>query len=156
MGIIKYGRGIPTKNILNEGLYCVYGSNGVIGYLNDYQFSQRMVAISCRGNSSGTIHLTEEKSTITSNSLYIEFNNSEYTNYFYIEFLKNGLYEYKTGSAQPQITIENLSKLKIFIPKDISLYNSNVNIIVEFIYLLKKENIKLQKLKQNYLLKFFQ
>ena len=152
---IKYGKGIPTSEILKDGLYSVYGSNGIIGYLNNYTFKAHKIAISCRGNSSGIIHLTDESSTITSNSLVLDFKNFDYTYYFFLEFMYKGLYEYKTGSAQPQITIDNLKILNLQVPKNINDYIKNINDSVEYTFCLKKENQKLLLLKQFYLKKFF-
>ena len=127
---IKYGKGIPTSEILKDGLYSVYGSNGIIGYLNNYTFKEHKIAISCRGNSSGIIHLTDENSTVTSNSLVLDFKNFDYTYYFFLEFMYKGLYEYKTGSAQPQITIDNIKILNLQFPKNINYYIKNINDIV--------------------------
>ena len=152
---IKYGKGIPTSKILKDGLYSVYGSNGIIGYLNNYTFKEHKIAISCRGNSSGIIHLTDENSTVTSNSLVLDFKNFDYTYYFFLEFMYKGLYEYKTGSAQPQITIDNLKILNLQVPKNINDYIKNINDSVEYTFCLKKENQKLFLLKQFYLKKFF-
>ena len=152
---IKYGKGIPTSEILKDGLYSVYGSNGIIGYLNNYTFKEHKIAISCRGNSSGIIHLTDENSTVTSNSLVLDFKNFDYTYYFFLEFMYKGLYEYKTGSAQPQITIDNLKILNLQVPKNINDYIKNINNSVEYTFCLKKENQKLFLLKQFYLKKFF-
>lgn len=152
---IKYGKSIATSDILETGLYPVYGSNGIIGFLDNYIYSEHKIAISCRGNSSGIIHLTEENATITSNSLVLDFNNFKYTYYFYLEFMKKGLFEFKTGSAQPQITIDNLKKLDILIPNNINEYFEKVSCNIEYIYKLKKENSKINELKQLYLKKFF-
>ena len=152
---IKYGKSIPTPEILKDGLYSVYGSNGVIGYLNNYTFKEHKIAISCRGNSSGFIHLTDENSTITSNSLVLDFKDFNYTYYFFLEFMHKGLYEYTTGSAQPQITIDNLKVLNLQVPRNIDFYISLVNDNIKYIFNLKKENMKLTDLKQLYLKKFF-
>ena len=128
---IKYGKSIPTSNIQKNGKYPVYGSNGIIGFLDNYEYEKHKIAISCRGNSSGIIHLTQKNSTITSNSLVLNFFDKKYTYYFYLEFCNKGLYEFKTGSAQPQITIDNLSKLSIDIVKNIDKYNNYVPIFVD-------------------------
>ncbi len=152
---IKYGKSIPIAEILKDGLYSVYGSNGVVGYLNNYTFKEHKIAISCRGNSSGFIHLTDEKSTITSNSLVLDFKDFNYTYYFFLEFMHKGLYEYTTGSAQPQITIDNLKVLNFQVPINIDFYISLVNDNIKYAFNLKKENVKLTDLKQLYLKKFF-
>ena len=123
--------------------------------MNNYTFKEHKIAISCRGNSSGFIHLTDEKSTITSNSLVLDFKDFNYTYYFFLEFMHKGLYEYTTGSAQPQITIDNLKVLNFRVPINIDFYISLVNDNIKYAFNLKKENMKLTDLKQLYLKKFF-
>ena len=69
--------------------------------------------------------------------------------------MHKGLYEYTTGSAQPQITIDNLKVLNLQVPRNIDFYISLVNDNIKYIFNLQKENMKLTDLKQLYLKKFF-
>lgn len=114
---VKYGKGLPTDKLTSEG-YPVFGSNGQIGYYTSYMYETPQILISCRGASSGVVNISLPKSFITSNSLICEMTSItesvfEYLKYY---FLNTNLVQYQTGSAQPQITINNIVKLKMMIP----------------------------------------
>ncbi|WP_196767723.1 restriction endonuclease subunit S, partial [Gallibacterium anatis] len=112
---IVYGKGLP-KNQLKSSGYPVYGANGVIGYYDQYLYKTRQVLIGCRGTV-GQVYVSQPYSYITSNSLIIEDTKTILNLYFLELYLKNlDLSVFASGSVQPQITIQNLSRLKIFIP----------------------------------------
>ncbi|MEE3621831.1 restriction endonuclease subunit S, partial [Avibacterium paragallinarum] len=117
---IAYGKKLPTKQLLDQG-YPVFGGNGIIGYFDRYLYEQPQTLISCRGAASGKIMYSAPKSFITNNSLIIESN--ELLDYFYIyEYLKNkDITPYISGSAQPQITISSIEKIKILLPQEFIL-----------------------------------
>jgi type I restriction enzyme, S subunit len=110
---ITYGKGLSTKYLLKEG-YPVYGANGVIGYYSDYKYEERQVLISCRGAASGKINISPEKCFITNNSLIVE-SSSDFISKEYLYFILSGANRSKivTGSAQPQVTINNANPLII-------------------------------------------
>jgi type I restriction enzyme S subunit len=110
---ITYGKGLSTKDLLKEG-YPVYGANGVIGYYSVYKYEERQVLISCRGAASGKINISPEKCFITNNSLIVE-SNSDFISKEYLYFILSGANRSKivTGSAQPQVTINNANPLLI-------------------------------------------
>ena len=114
---VKYGKGLPTDKLTKDG-FPVFGSNGQIGYYTSYMYETPQILISCRGASSGVVNISLPKSFITNNSLICEMTNKtesvfEYLKYY---FLNTNLVQYQTGSAQPQITINNIVKLKLLIP----------------------------------------
>ena len=113
---IKYGKNLPTKNLIDNG-YPVFGGNGIIGYYSDYLYEKPQILIACRGAASGKVTTSLPFSYITNNSLVLE--NKE-ADVFY-EYLKQyclyrQFFDYKTGSAQPQITINNLINIKVIVP----------------------------------------
>lgn len=114
---IAYGKGLPADKLLKNG-YPVFGGNGVIGSYNKYLYKEPQIIIGCRGAGSGNIKQTYPKSFVTNNSLVLEIPKESDLNRFYLKyFLRTvGITEFVTGSAQPQITIENLKHLKFLIP----------------------------------------
>ena len=115
---IRYGKGLATELLQKEG-YPVFGSNGQIGFYKSYMYDKPQILISCRGASSGVVNISLPKSFITSNSLICEQKSSteslfEYLKYY---FLNTNLLQYQTGSAQPQITINNIKRLKLLVPE---------------------------------------
>jgi len=110
IAIIKYGHG-PAFNKLKKNGYPVYGANGIIGYFDSCDFQNRQIIVGCRGVV-GNVTLTFPQSTITHNSLIIVPSNSRKIFFYYL--LRNqNLGVVVGGSAQPQITINDLEKLEI-------------------------------------------
>jgi type I restriction enzyme S subunit len=117
ISLITYGKGLPTKNLLPSG-YPVFGANSVIGFYDNYLYEDSQLLISCRGAGSGTINFSPPKCFITNNSLIIGFPTEadvlRKTFYYFLQSVnKDGLI---TGSAQPQVTINNAVELKLNLP----------------------------------------
>jgi type I restriction enzyme, S subunit len=119
----KYGKGLSTKYVQKTGLYPVYGAGDVIGYYDEYVSENKVALITCRGNGSGTVWRTRETAYVTNNSFLIipkeDFESLEY--HLVEQFCKNiNIRSVITGSAQPQITITNLSTINcLCLPNDL-------------------------------------
>jgi type I restriction enzyme S subunit len=114
---IAYGKNLPTNKLLDVG-YDVFGGNGKIGHYDQYIYETRQVLIACRGAASGAINQSTPKAFITNNSLILETNQNTLLTFSYIKgFMKRAdLSPFVTGSAQPQVTIENIKMFKLLIP----------------------------------------
>ncbi|MCT8612868.1 restriction endonuclease subunit S, partial [Glaesserella parasuis] len=111
---IVYGKGLPKNKLTEKGFY-VFGANGVIGFYDSYTYEKPQVLIGCRGTV-GQVTLSYPYSFVTNNSLVIEYENSCVSMYYLEKYLSNiNLKEISSGSVQPQITIQNMSKVKILI-----------------------------------------
>lgn len=108
-----YGKGLLTKYLTEEG-YPVYGANGIIGKYSSYIYEEPQVIISCRGAASGAVHKTIPYSFVTSNSIVLSLMSREIDlDYFQKSLMSVDRNKIVTGSAQPQITIENLNNLEL-------------------------------------------
>ncbi len=148
---IKYGKGLPTSKILKEG-FPVYGGNGVIGYYNEFIYEKPQILVSCRGAASGKVIFSKPKSFVTNNSLILECDRKLY--YYLKELsLKYPYYQYTTGSAQPQITIDNIKGIEISLPNNKILEEFNIlSANIEKQYFNKiAENEYLEKLRDTIL-----
>ncbi|MCB1659002.1 MAG: restriction endonuclease subunit S [Pseudomonadales bacterium] len=114
---IAYGKNLPTTNLLISG-FPVFGGNGQIGFFDKYLYDERQVLISCRGAASGKVNQSLPKSFITNNSLILETGKGKYIPFGYLKWLmKNSdLSGFVTGSAQPQVTIDNIKGFKVLVP----------------------------------------
>lgn len=112
---IVYGKGFPTKNLKQEG-FPVYGANGVIGYNETYLYEEEQVLISCRGAYSGKINRSPEKCWVTNNSLVIIPNTDVCKDFLYYALQSANKEKLVTGTAQPQVTINNAIELQIPLP----------------------------------------
>ena len=112
---IRYGKGLGKKDLTQDG-FPVFGGNGIIGFYTHFLYELPQILVSCRGAASGKIIESLPKSYVTSNSLVLELKDRSYYNYIKLLLLNNPLYDYATGSAQPQITIDNIKGIKIILP----------------------------------------
>jgi len=112
---IKYGKGLGKNDLIQDG-FPVFGGNGIIGFYSLYLYELPQILVSCRGAASGKIIESLPQSYVTSNSLVLELKDRFYYNYIKFLLLSNPLYDYATGSAQPQITIDNIKGVKIILP----------------------------------------
>lgn len=146
---IKYGKNLPTKKLLANG-YPVYGGNGIIGYYDEYLYEEPQVIVSCRGAASGKVLNTVPFSYVTNNSLVLE-RKDQRIHYEYLKYYCSyySFYQYTTGSAQPQLTVQNIKDFPILIPKKDVLQNFQqvVKPIEELKYQLALQSEKLRMLR---------
>ena len=112
----KQWKTISQTEMLPEG-YPVYGANGIIGYYNEYNHENPTVLITCRGATCGTLNISKPFSYVNGNAMaldnVIEDVDEKYL-YYYLQ--SRGLKDIISGSAQPQITIQNLTKVIVSYP----------------------------------------
>lgn len=147
---IRYGKTLPKAKISDFGPYPVYGAGDVIGYYDKMLYSQKCALVTSRGNGSGTVWRTREAAFVTNNSLVIlPQQNCNYWDYSFVELFlaHSNVMGAKTGSAQPQITIENLNYVTGIIPTKhlIELFCSVVTPIYEQVDLLYSQTQNLRR-----------
>jgi type I restriction enzyme S subunit len=107
---------IISQNELYKSGYPVYGANGKMGFFNEYNHEEPVLLIGCRGTC-GSIHISEPKSYTNGNAMACDNLDStvniKYLKYFF-EF--RGFKDIVSGGVQPQITIQNLSRVEIPLP----------------------------------------
>lgn len=113
---MTYGKGLPTKNLTQSG-FPVFGANGIIGNYKTYLYEEPKIIISCRGAASGKIHKTLPKSYVTSNSIILDLISQDINiDFFKYAMIQADKLQIVTGSAQPQITIDNLNTFTFPLP----------------------------------------
>lgn len=141
---VKYGKTMPKTQLTSTGVP-VFGANGMIGYtdkpvmLPDYS-----VVITSRGSGSGDVQLIDKGVFVTNNLLTIESKHSQ-SNWATWQMLEQAnIQGAVTGSAQPQLTIENFARVVVNIPdKDTIQKFNEVSENFEQIYWANKNEIKL-------------
>jgi restriction endonuclease S subunit len=110
-------RTISVKDLVSDGTYPVYGANGQIGYYNEYNHEDSEVTVTCRGATCGTVNVIPEKSWITGNAMVVRPKSGQLSKDF-LELYLRGLNYNKviTGTAQPQITRQSISSLRLPLP----------------------------------------
>ena len=135
----------------NPGKHRVYGSNGVIGSYNKYNYADSAIAVSCRGNC-GNVYRTMPQSWITGNAMVVTpLSRTSIMHNAYIMLLLRSLNlkSATTGSIQGQITRTNLSRIKTIIPDRniINSFNNIADTIYDLQIILEDESTKLASLR---------
>jgi type I restriction enzyme S subunit len=113
---------ISTKEMVVDGLYPVFGANGIIGKYKKYNHEEPQLLITCRGATCGAVNISEPKSWINGNAMVVRPKDQSIDLKF-LEYLFRGgidLSKTITGAAQPQITRQSLIPLKISYPKSLT------------------------------------
>ena len=112
---VSYGKNLPKKNLADDGPYPVYGAAKIIGRYTEYTREQRTIICGCRG-SVGEMQITQPRCYVTNNSF--TFDPAHPSNFFWLfhTLKERGLRDVIGGAAQPQITIDSISSVKIATP----------------------------------------
>jgi type I restriction enzyme, S subunit len=118
---IKQGRYLAPNQMevipTNECFVPVIGGNGVLGYTDQSTFPFAVPLVTCRGSKCGLIQWAEPPTWISNNAMAVYFKENQGDNFFLHQYLLNSNFEdVTTGSAQPQITVTNLSLKRILLP----------------------------------------
>ena len=112
----KQWKTISTSQLSEEG-YPVFGANGIIGFYNEYTHEEPTLLITCRGATCGTLNISLPKSYVNGNAMALDNLSKDCDlKYLYYYLSQRGFNDVISGSAQPQITRENLSKVKVVKP----------------------------------------
>ncbi len=152
---IKYGKTLPTSKISSTGRYPVYGANGIIGYYSEKNCDDYAVLITSRGNGSGDVLRTYDKESFVTNNSFIVKALDRRIGFPYIHQLMFNT-DFKTictGSAQPQLTNNSISTLKVVSPCAdlIELFCSLTGPLYEKIIVLRNQIIALTKARDRLL-----
>lgn len=108
---------ISTKELDDSGSYYVYGANGIIGKYNRFNHPNSEIAIACRGASCGNTLMTLPYSWITGNAMVVQPKELfPYKEYLFYHLQKISIAYLTSGSAQPQLTRENMGIYEVIIP----------------------------------------
>ena len=110
----KSGNTITSKEITEEGLYPVYGGNGLRGYSNTYTHEGNYILIGRQGALCGNINFVEGKNYISEHAIAVQTNeNMQWLKYK----LENwNLNRFSESSAQPGLSVEKLVRYKLSVP----------------------------------------
>lgn len=140
---------ISASELIENGEYAVYGANGIIGRYNKYNHENRTIAITCRGASCGNYLMTMPKAWITGNAMVVLPHANFSQEYLYYSLSKDRIAPFVTGSAQPQITRENISNMLVIVADEEDMINFSkiADKIRNQIEIMMNENEQLTKLR---------
>jgi len=142
---VSSGEGL-SKEKMENGIFPVYGGNGVTGFHNAYLFEDEKLIIGRVGEHCGNVYITFKCSWITDNALIISFykkNENLLFWYYYLKYLKLNQFAY--SSAQPVITGGILKNLKAYIPQEKNEQQKIAKILATIDNLIEKTEALIEK-----------
>ena len=153
---LSSGRGLTQQNII-AGEYPVYGGNGINGYHNEYFIENPIIVIGRVGAYCGSVQITQPKSWVTDNGLYITDYLIEINQDYLAQMLiQLDLNKYAKVGGQPSISQTTVYERQIPVPsleeqtlivekiiKEQELVNSTMELINVFEQKIKDEINKL-------------
>lgn len=98
------------------GKYIVFGSTGIIGYSETYEYDFDSVLVARVGANAGLVNIARGLYDVSDNTLIIKFGKNIFLDYLYYLLIQMNLNQYIFGSGQPLVTAGLLKNLDIFIP----------------------------------------
>ncbi len=155
----KYGKLAEKHTHSNEYPYPVFSGYAVTGYTNEYSLEEPTIVIIARGDAgTGRICMSPPKCFLSNLAIAIETKDVAIKDYLYYHLLDSDTMSLRSGSAQAQITINNVGPFEIMIPmKDVCVdFSSKVETLYHTILIHKQENEKLTELQSLLLAKMGQ
>jgi len=116
---LKYGKMLDSNKFLDSG-YPIFSGYGIRGYYSSFMYEEPQILVLCRGVSgTGEVRISPPKAYITNLSIVVEIKHSKMSKYFVYYYLKNqNLRKLDSGSAQSQITINDLNRFPVLNPSE--------------------------------------
>lgn len=106
-----------TKDKMQEGIYPVYGGNGIAGYHSEFNTEKTTIVIGRVGYYCGSIHLTPKHAWITDNAFFTIYDEKRLYQPFVIWLLKKiNLQTDTSATAQPVISGSKIYPILIPLP----------------------------------------
>ncbi len=146
-----------SKNINLDGKYPFYGSTGIVGFSDSYDYSEKCLLIARVGANAGFLYKVSGNYCVTDNTLMINVPKDIDEDYLYYLLIKSNLNKLIYGSGQPLITSGMLKSLFINIPSlpEQQKIASFLTTVDEKLQALKKKKTLLEQYKKGVMQKIF-
>ena len=107
---------LQESDVYENGTYPVYGANGIVGYLDNYNTENEAIYIIKDGSGVGTVSYVTGKCSTTGTLNTLQAKEGYSLQYLYYILKVFNFEPYKTGMAIPHIYFKDYGKAKIFCP----------------------------------------
>ena len=107
---------LQESDVCEHGVYPVYGANGIVGYLDNYNTESEAVYIIKDGSGVGTVSYVTGKCSATGTLNTLQAKEGYSLQYLYYLLKVFNFEPYKTGMAIPHIYFKDYGKAKVFCP----------------------------------------
>ncbi|WP_152268767.1 restriction endonuclease subunit S [Agriterribacter humi] len=112
----KSGFGITSDKIAEEGIYPVYGGNGLRGFTDTFTHEGDFLLIGRQGALCGNIQRISDKVYISEHAIAVQTNEQNDLDYLAYKLEYKNLNRLSESSAQPGLAVEKLLRLKVEFP----------------------------------------
>ena len=150
VAIFKYGKLAEKHERSEEFPYPVFSGYAVTGYTSEYTLKEPTIVIIARGDAgTGRICMSPKECFLSNLAISIETRDETIKHYLYYYLLSSDTMSLRSGSAQAQITINNLESFEIMIPnREVCMdFSNKVKILFQNVMTYKEENEKLTELQ---------
>ena len=113
------GNNIKAEMINDQGLYPVYGGNGLRGFTGSYNHDGDYILIGRQGALCGNVRKVTGKTYVTEHAIAVCASKEHETTFLQHLFQKMRLGQYSDQSAQPGLAVNKLLRLNINVPSKI-------------------------------------
>ena len=107
---------LQESDVCENGTYPVYGANGIVGYLDNYNTEGEAIYIIKDGSGVGAVFYVTGKCSATGTLNTLQTKKGYSLQYLYYMLKVFSFDSYKTGMAIPHIYFKDYGKAKIFCP----------------------------------------
>lgn len=107
---------LQESEVLSNGLYKVFGANGLVGYINTAQMNGDAILVIKDGSGVGTVSYAQGKFSVIGTLNYLTAIGNIDLRYLYFALSVFNFQPYKTGMAIPHIYFKDYGKAKIYCP----------------------------------------
>lgn len=125
---LSSGKSIKSEKISQNGVYPVFGGNGVRGYTDIYNFDGECAIIGRQGAFCGNVRYFSGKAYMTEHAVVVCSNEMNNTHYLAYLLSMMNLGRLSGQSAQPGLSVKTLGYQEINLPK-LEYQNKVVKII---------------------------
>ena len=148
IAIFRNGKSSPPRSSSNK--FPVYGSNGIIGYSDNFNSDENTIIIGRVGSYCGSVYFSNKKCWVTDNAIIGRVKDSNNPNFLYYLLKKLKLNLYRGGSGQPLLNQSILYSLKVIVPpiNEQTIIAKILSGLDSKIELLQKQNKTLEAIGQ--------
>ena len=146
----KYGKMADKHSKSDKFPYPIFSGYAVTGYTSEYTLKEPTIVIIARGDAgTGRICMSPRECFLSNLAISIETKEPLMKNYLYYHLLESDTMSLRSGSAQAQITINNVEPFEVMIPerKVYVDFSEKVNTLYNNKILYTQENSKLTELQ---------
>lgn len=112
----KSGQSITSQNIADDGLYPVYGGNGLRGFTHSYTHSGSYVLIGRQGALCGNVNYVEGDTYISEHAIAVQTEDNCDLQWLKYKLDFWNLNRFSESSAQPGLSVEKLVRYQLSVP----------------------------------------